>query len=368
MTFNWLLAGLLVLTRLTGQGDDGDRIAYGEDVVVAEGESVGGNVIVFGGDVEVQEGANVGGDVTVFGGEAEIDGTVGGDVVATGGSVTVGGTAVIGGEAIAIGGVLDIDESAQVGGSRVQGPDIPRVPSVPDVPRVPTVPDVPRVPEAPPVQRWWWGPMGRFQNYTLNTVDHLARTGGNAVMAGVLAVLLLLALPKPMTRVSETIIRAPVAAGGVGFIGLVCVPLLAVLMTITCVFIPVALGVGIAYVAALAVGWVAVGLLFGKQLLIWFRIPDQPPTVAAGLGALGLTLLVGVVGAVPYLEPVSALTIVTVASVGIGAVALTRFGARAYPVEGPSGGPITPGEETKPDEEPAPTDETKPGEGTKPLE
>jgi hypothetical protein len=136
-------------------------------------------------------------------------------------------------------------------------------------------------------------------------------------------------------------------------------------MAVTCVFIPVALGVGIAYVAALAVGWVAVGLLFGKQLLIWFRIPDQPPTVAAGLGALGLTLLVGIVGAVPYFEPVSALVAVTVASVGIGAVALTRFGARAYPAEGPSGEPITPGE-PKPDEEPAPDDETKPGEETPP--
>ncbi|MEE4276086.1 MAG: hypothetical protein V2J16_09515 [Thermoleophilia bacterium] len=95
-------------------------VRFGEDVVVAPGETYEG-LVVFGGDVDVQ--GTVEGPVVAFGGDVHISGAVTEEVVAFGGRVVFAGTSRVGtaltpGEdgVIAFGGDVTQEPGAEVSG------------------------------------------------------------------------------------------------------------------------------------------------------------------------------------------------------------------------------------------------------------
>jgi len=101
---------------------------------------------------------------------------------------------------------------------------------------------------------------------------------------------------------------------------------LPLVLAITILLIPVSLiGIVLLLVAGLF-GWIAVGLEVGKRLAEAFKWELQAPA-AAGMGTLVLTLVVGGLGLFPC---VGWLAPFLVASIGLGAVMLTRFGSREY--------------------------------------
>jgi hypothetical protein len=95
---------------------DSDRVAFGSDVTVAEGDTVGdiacvfckvrihgsvkGDVAVLFGSVTVEEGQDISGDVAILGGDLNLgeDATVGGDVAVAAGNAHLGEDAVIHGD------------------------------------------------------------------------------------------------------------------------------------------------------------------------------------------------------------------------------------------------------------------------------
>ncbi len=105
-------------------------VRFGEDVVVAAGETYEG-LVVFGGDVNVQ--GTVDGPVIAFGGDVQVAGTVTEEVVAFGGRVVLAGTARVGtalapGEdgVIAFGGDVTQEPGAEVSGNvrEIRGGDL----------------------------------------------------------------------------------------------------------------------------------------------------------------------------------------------------------------------------------------------------
>jgi len=105
-------------------------VRFGEDVVVAAGETYEG-LVVFGGDVDVQ--GTVEGPVIAFGGDVSVSGAVTEEVVAFGGRVVLAGTARVGtalasGEdgVIAFGGDVTQEPGAEVSGNvrEISGGDV----------------------------------------------------------------------------------------------------------------------------------------------------------------------------------------------------------------------------------------------------
>ena len=63
-----------------------DKIIFGDDFTLANGQTINGNLIVFGGNVTIEKGATVTENVIVFGGNVQIAGDVKEDVVIFGGN------------------------------------------------------------------------------------------------------------------------------------------------------------------------------------------------------------------------------------------------------------------------------------------
>src|SRR4051812_49421090 len=78
----------------------------------------GSDRVVFGDNVEVKEGEEVH-DVVVIGGSATVNGKVTGDCVVIGGTVELGPKAELERDLTVVGGVLDADPEAKINGNRV---------------------------------------------------------------------------------------------------------------------------------------------------------------------------------------------------------------------------------------------------------
>jgi hypothetical protein len=269
-----------------------------------------------------------------------LSGRVGEDLVVFGGNADLLGKAVVEGQLVTSGGSISRAEGSEVKGGETQsiGPRFPWRPFL----------------VAPPAP----GPFEMLIGFVWGGV----RTVALAVVVALLAVLVALLLPEPTARVSAGIAAAPVLSGGLGLLTLIAVPVLSALMAITLCLIPFSLLVLLAYVVALLFGWLALGALLGERLAVALRWQNLSPVLAAGLGAGLITLVVGGIGLLPYFGgPLSGLTQLVLASIGLGAVTLTRFGARPYlagaPIMAPppaSAPPPAPPQPPAPTEPPAP--------------
>jgi hypothetical protein len=82
-----------------------------------------------------------------------------------------------------------------------------------------------------------------------------------------------------------------------------------------------------ALVAAVLFGWVALGAIVGARLAPALKLGDLSPAVTGALGTFALTITVEILRLVPCLGPLLAIGL---ASLGLGAVVLTRFGTQPY--------------------------------------
>jgi hypothetical protein len=142
-----------------------------------------------------------------------------------------------------------------------------------------------------------------------------------ALMA--LGVVLMLLLPKQVAQVGQTVSEAPLPSIGVGLLTLLVLLILLPLLVIICIGIPVAILVLLAAAAAAIFGWIAVGIVVGQRVLEALRVGEYQPLLEVIIGVPVVRLL----SAVPCLGWLLGLI---VTCVGLGAVALTRFGTVAY--------------------------------------
>jgi tellurite resistance protein TehA-like permease len=138
--------------------------------------------------------------------------------------------------------------------------------------------------------------------------------------------------PEAAQRTSSAVVANPLATGGLGLLTFLVSPLVLLFMTITIVFIPVALIIVIVLIVAGVYGWIAVGLEVGDRLAEAFSW-ELHSAASAGLGTFLLTFVVGGIGMIPCVGWIAPFL---VASMGLGGVILTRFGSQDYVIANPS--------------------------------
>jgi hypothetical protein len=152
-----------------------------------------------------------------------------------------------------------------------------------------------------------------------------------ALAASLLAALVAVLAPTPLAHVRRAIVDAPVTAGVIGTLSLVVGSLAAALMIVTCIFIPLAVIVAALYTVGALLGWAAIGMLLGDSLLRAVRVDmTQLSWAGALLGTLLLTLAIRLFGLFPGGNAIGTAIGTLTLAVGLGAVALTRFGSRAH--------------------------------------
>lgn len=325
-----VLAGPLGQTG--GQTITGDKLILGDNFALQTGQTLNGDLVVLGGNVSIEENATVNGDIAIFGGNLDLTGDVNGMVAALGANVGLEKGAAISGELLSVGGNVSGAENAVIrGGIRTLTPraflfdgSTFRIPNFDSANNVSNV------------GSW--------------LITFLGRVMRIFAMA-VLAVIIVLIMPKSTKNVADTIADQPWMSGGAGLLTFLVTPFVLLLLTITIILIPLAILAGLAVAIAALFGWIALGYELGKRLAVLFKT-DWADAVSAGLGTLVLGMAVGLVEFIPCLGGVIWFFIVCA---GLGCVVLSAFGTRPPYYQKPSTAPIV---EVIPNPSPAPKSDT----------
>ncbi|MDX1378798.1 MAG: polymer-forming cytoskeletal protein, partial [Anaerolineales bacterium] len=308
-----------------GPGPGEGRVVFGSNVTMESGDTFEGDLIVFGGNVTIEEDAKMDGDLVVIGGRVESDGEVNGDVVNVGGQVILNESATVSGDVVTIGGQLKRDDGATVKGDVVNNVvpqiDIPNG-NIPPV--VPNVPDVPAVPDAP-----------GYVNIRVNPFNQFGRVFASSFFVAILGVLTVLFLKERLDKVSKAVVTQPVMTTSIGLLTIVAL----VVTAVTIILLPFAALSLIPLGLAWLFGIIAIGQEIGERFAKALRL-DWAPVLATGMGTFVLMFVLGFIQSLNDLFwVVGCFTWVVPAIVGllaIGAVVITRFGARQVPGPGMS--------------------------------
>lgn len=346
------IAIVLVIVLLLALPAGAALAAPAFDTVVESGETINNDVIVLDGDLEVESGAVVNGDVIVFNGDAFVDGTINGDLVLFNGDLETDEDATLNGDCVLVNGAVHGDAAAGFRCTNIEGQaiagwleELPPLMGVPtivpheQIPEVPELPEraVPELPERSVPSQVVPPTFPAAEPSGSGFLADFARAVVSSVLLGAVAFATAVIFPAQLHEVTNTVRRKPLASGAVGLLTAVAVPSLAViLLVISAVLIIVCIGLlgfplvmvmMLAFAAALVMGWIAVGSLLGRRL---FDRKGGRQAMAAALGTMILTFVVGVLGSIPFVFGEGLLSLI-IASVGLGAVALTQFGRKPYP-------------------------------------
>ncbi|MBN1545942.1 MAG: hypothetical protein JW902_04710 [Syntrophaceae bacterium] len=275
----WVIAIFILLFPLLARAEGVNIFKFGDDIVVEEGMRVN-NIIA------------VGGQVTLYG---VADGTV----VSIGDSVVLGPYSIVGGNVMSIGGVIVRGKGSEVNGSltEINSSNVSQ--------GLATV-----------INSDWVGWSWFFAIISITFYLGLL----------ILAILLVLLIPKPIRVISDAVERKPYKAGFWGLIGLILVVPLAFLLTISVigvVLVPLEISIAI---AGMLIGFVAVSRLVGRRIFVILKKPDQTYLRET---VWGMTFL-WFAGWIPY---VGWMLKVFVVLLGLGGVLVTRFGTYRKPMK-----------------------------------
>ena len=254
------------------------------------------NITIFkiGEDVTIEEGTRAN-HVLTINGQITIAGTVEGNVVAVGNSVVLARRAVVKGNVFTLGGVVVTGKGAEVHGTvtEINSSNISEV--------------ITRV-----LSDEWEGWSWVFAIFSLTIFFSVL----------IIAVLIVLLLPKPIQVIADAIREETVKITLWGLLGMVLVVPLAVLLTISVigiVLIPLEM---ILVVSAGLLGFIAISQLLGRRLYALFKRPSQHILRETFWGLVVLWII----GWLPY---IGWMIKVLALMMGLGAVIYTRFGTHA---------------------------------------
>jgi len=279
--------------------DSGDIVKFGEAIVIREGEVVNGDVVAIGGDIQIA-------------------GTVAGDVVAVGGDVVAKSTAVIRGDAVSVGGKVTKEPGAELGGSRIATPFLPK-------------------------SFFRWSTMGWKGPRPYPHPRFFIGARFTVVLFFVflfLSLLITLFLPNHIKRINSSIEGGFLKAGLVGFLADILILPVFVMLCITVIGIPVALLVEpIVLFVAMILGFAGISFFLGEKINQTTNLTLSSPLAKVLAGGIIIELLPflaaltgiggGIFSPVSWvLNIVGWLTLYIGWTVGFGAVFITRFGTR----------------------------------------
>ena len=308
LTRKWIVFALLLVllsipTGAQAAAPAGDEVVFGGNYTLASGQTLQGNLFVFGGTATIEDGARVTGDVILVGGSVIIEGEVDGNISATGGNLHVGSLAIVRGDVSLLGASIQEDDGAQILGEITVEEDAI---------------------QNRPLQDSFAGRMiSRVLDMLWSVFLWFAFSA--------LAVLIIIFAPNPASRVAQTIVIQPGMSALVGLLTLiVSIPVLLIL-AITILLSPVSFLGLLALGLATIFGWVSLGLETGNRLARAFHKEWAPP-VSAGLGTFLLTFVAFSLEYVLSWLCIGWVFPTVVGLVGLGAVVLSHFGKRVYPI------------------------------------
>lgn len=294
-----------------GETVTGGLVVIGGSALLEAGSIFYGDLVVIGGSSTIEQGADLNGAVVTIGGSLTVDAEVKGDVVVIGGPTLLEENAHVRGDLVTIGGPVQKDEGARVDGELIDNPTPPTRPDRPGV-NIPSV-----SPGFDMAVNPFWEAFWLFVR---------------SIGYGLLAMLVVLFLPQQTRRVSEAAVRQPLAAGGMGILTyilfvvvIVALALFSVLIITLILTIPLIVVVSLVLGAGMAFGWIALGTEVGVRLIGLFN-REWPLPASAALGTFLMTLVADGVGFVPCIGWIVPLVLTLL---GVGAVAMTRFGTQA---------------------------------------
>jgi hypothetical protein len=281
-----------------------DKIVLGGTYLLESGEELPGTLVVFGGSATLEEGSRVTEDVVILGGTLEANGEINGSLVGIGGQLTLGNTAVVDGDLVLIGASVDQAVGATVNGEVVNGLTGP---IYADFPQGITIP--------------------RFE-LKLNPFVQFGWILLRTFLWAILAVVLVLFLPRQFETIGSTAVNQVLISGGLGLLTIIIAPLILIFLLITLICSPLSLLGFLLLTVAWGVGLIGLGLEIGRRIAGMFKA-EWAPALSAGVGTL---VLIFVLNGLQTLIPCVGWILPTLAgSVGLGAVMLTRFGTHAFP-------------------------------------
>ena len=292
-----------------GPSPDGGRVIFGDDFTLASGDTFSGDLVVFGGNVTIEEEAELQGNLIVFGGTAASNGGIKGDVVIIGGQVNLDENAVVSGDVVTIGGQLDRAE-----GATVEGDVVNNLPPNIEIPSGQFPPEIP-IPNNPIV------------NVRFNPFLEFGRVLSSAIFMAVLGMLATLFFRDRLDRVSQAVVTQPLTTSSIGLLTIVVM----FLVGVTIILLPFVLLGLIPLAFAWLFGVISIGQEVGDRFAKALR-QNWEPVVTTGLGTFALVFVIASIQSMNELLPFMAcVTWILPALVGllaIGAVVVTRFGAR----------------------------------------
>jgi hypothetical protein len=281
-------------------------VLFGCGARILSGAVVNKDVVSFGGNVVIEKDVRVNGNVVVFGGNLDLAGQVNRDVTLFGGTVTLEPTAVVQRDVVAVGGYTDKKEGAIVRGNLASGESFGRL-----QPLEPVI-----LPAA-----LGGGLLGGLTGLVFGIIRNIFY----ALALAALGALTVAFMPVQTKQVADTAQKFAMPSMGVGCLTSFVAVTLGILLMITICGIPFGILLLLALFVAWMFGWIALGRLTGEKLMEAFKVREILPIVAVVVGILVLAI----VGMVPIIGWVVGLFI---GLLGLGAVVLTRFGTRDYPM------------------------------------
>jgi hypothetical protein len=303
----------LAMVACVAQSRDFSGFDFRKDYYLGSGERRSGDQLILGYNINIEPGSAVEGSAVLIANKASLAGNMAGDVVVIADRLSLEDMAVVQGDLVVCAQHATISEYARIGGELQRECSEGKGVSVSHL-----------------IESGWSG----WQD---NAFVRLGSTIAGALLFGALAALGTLFFRRSLVRMSNSMRRAPAAAGGFGFltilvaVGLTVVYLVSLLLVLPVILLPfVALGWLVIGLLSL-LGWVALAEPFGNRLFALLGIDPQPAIVTAAAGGIALTLLVRMWGLFWFTSWIGLLLSVVLSSIGLGAVVLTRLGTRPFP-------------------------------------
>lgn len=290
-----LLLALLCLFLLTACGADGlyslTLITDGQHELT---QDLQGDLLILGGEVILPEDVSVNGNVHLLLGELTVNGEINGDVSFMNGDLILGPSALLRGDLNLGGGSFHPSPGSVIEGRVNAGAGV----SLPSVPERETAADL----------SFW------------------IRAILNGLLSGLIAAALVRYFPSAVGRISEAITHHSLASGAMGIlVGIVGISLL-VTMAYTILLIPVSILMLFLLAVGVFLGWVGLGSELGRLIVQIVKRPIKP-AMAAFIGIFIFMPAFQFITSIPML---GGLLGIAFGSVGLGSVALTRFGLRRF--------------------------------------
>lgn len=309
----FMLVLMLVVTGCQTGAEDFDGFSVSSSYTLQSGEQRPGNQVVLAGTIVLEADSVVEGDVTLIGERVTLNADVRGDAIAVADRLIVGDNTRIAGDLVICAKNLERSDAARIAGQVREECNRGG-----------------RASAANTINSGW-------ESWRGSALFRMGAVVSGSLFFGALSALLTAILPRPLVRMSESIHRAPVLAGGVGLLtmlaatGLTVVYGVSLLLILPLVLLPVVILAWLVIGALSVMGWVALVGPFGIALLRRAGLESPPRMVAAAVGGVALSLLLRVWSIFWFTAWIGLLATALLGAVGLGAVLLTRAGTRSYP-------------------------------------